>query len=532
MKYTTILLLICVTGIFSTIYSQAWIPDLGNGTYKNPIIYADYSDPDVIRVGNDFYMTASSFNCVPALPILHSKDLVNWEIINHAIKKLPDPDFDKPQHGNGIWAPSIRFRDGFFYIYYGDPDRGIFMVKTKDPYGEWDPPVLVKKAYGNIDPCPLWDDDGNAYIVHAFARSRAGINSILYVNKLSSDGTKILGEGKLVFDGHENYPTIEGPKFYKRHGYYYIFAPAGGVKSGWQTVLRSKNVYGPYAAKIVMSQGNTKINGPHQGAYIELENGEGWFIHFQDKGAYGRILYLEPVVWRNDWPVIGRDDDGDSIGEPVLIYKKPNIGKSYPVSIPQTSDNFTDSRLGLQWQWHANFKKCWYSLTEKQGTLRLYSQKLPEGSDNLWDVPNLLLQKFSAPEFEIATYVTFNGRVSGEKTGLVVMGDDYAYLALEQVDDKMVLEQITCLNAEERGSEKTNEKVIVEQNSLYLKVNVREGAVCTFSYSFNGRKFVSIGKAFQAKPGKWIGAKVGLFAIRPYNARAGGYADFDFFRVE
>jgi len=138
-----------------------WIPDLENGNYKNPIIYADYSDPDIIKVGDEFFMTASSFNCVPALPILHSKDLVNWEIINYAIKRLPDKAFDLPQHGCGVWAPSIRYHDGYFYIFHGDPDRGIYMVRTNDIYGEWEPPVLKKEAKGWIDPCPLWDDDGS-----------------------------------------------------------------------------------------------------------------------------------------------------------------------------------------------------------------------------------------------------------------------------------------------------------------------------------------------------------------------------------
>ena len=150
-----ILVLLCVQNF----YAQKWIPDLSNGFYKNPVIWADYSDPDVIRTGNDFYMTASSFNCVPALPVLHSTDLVNWELINHAVKRFPDSYYDIVQHGNGVWAPSLRFHDGWYYIYWGDPDRGIYMVRAQDPYGDWSAPVLVKKAAGNIDPCPLWDDD-------------------------------------------------------------------------------------------------------------------------------------------------------------------------------------------------------------------------------------------------------------------------------------------------------------------------------------------------------------------------------------
>jgi len=211
-----------------------WIPDNGDGTYTNPIIDADYSDPDVIRVNDDFYMTSSSFSHFPGLPILYSKDLVNWRIIGHAVQNYPYEIFNKPQHGNGIWAPSIRYHDGQFYIYFGDPDNGVFMTKTKNPAGLWEPLKLIRSAKGWIDVCPFWDNDGNAYIIHAWANSRSGIKSILTVNKMSSDGTKILDDGITVFDGHAKHPTIEGPKLYKRNGYYYIFAPAGGVKTGWQ----------------------------------------------------------------------------------------------------------------------------------------------------------------------------------------------------------------------------------------------------------------------------------------------------------
>ena len=326
-----------------------------DGTYTNPIIDADYSDPDVIRVGNDFYLTASSFNCIPGLPILHSKDLVNWRIIGHALQEQPPRDvFARPQHGNGVWAPAIRFHNNYFYIFYGYPDFGIYMVKSRHAAGPWSEPLLMRPARGWIDPAPFWDDDGNAYLVHAWANSRSGIKSILTINRMSPDGTKLLDDGKTVFDGRVNHPTIEGPKLYKRYGYYYIFAPAGGVATGWQTVLRSKNIYGPYEDRIVMDRGKTDINGPHQGAWVELESGESWFVHFQDRGAHGRVVHLQPLKWINDWPVIGIDVDGDGKGEPVAKHRKPDVGREYPLRVPQTSDEFAGIKLGLQWQWHAN----------------------------------------------------------------------------------------------------------------------------------------------------------------------------------
>ncbi len=219
------------------------------------------------------------------------------------------------------------------------------MVKARNPAGPWTEPLLIKPARGWIDPCPFWDDDGNAYLVHAWARSRSGINSILTINRMTADGTKLLDEGMMVFDGRIHHPTIEGPKLYKHNGYYYIFAPAGGVTSGWQTVLRSRNLYGPYEDKIVMDQGKTAINGPHQGAWVELKSGESWFIHFQDRAAFGRIVHLQPVAWRDDWPVIGVDADGDGKGEPVLSYRKPNVGREYPSGRKCTSASKLMRRL-------------------------------------------------------------------------------------------------------------------------------------------------------------------------------------------
>ena len=246
--------------------SQVWVSDKGDGTYVNPVIHADYSDPDACVVGDDFFMTASSFNCTPGLPILHSTDLVNWEIINYAIKSVEPADYyASARHGKGVWAPSIRYHNGEFYIYWGDPDFGIFMVKTKDIYGEWEKPVLVKAGKGMIDPCPLWDEDGNVYLAHAWAGSRTGFNSIITVCEMNREGSAVISAPVMVFDGNDGTNhTIEGAKFYKRNGYYYIFAPAGGVVTGWQLVLRSKNVYGPYEPRIVMAQVKTDINGPHQ----------------------------------------------------------------------------------------------------------------------------------------------------------------------------------------------------------------------------------------------------------------------------
>jgi beta-xylosidase len=521
-----VLLLACYVVVVAQISS----PDNGNGTYTNPIIHADYSDPDVVRVGDDFYLTASSFNSAPGLPILHSKDLVNWRIIAHVFQQqIPVGVFAKPQHGNGVWAPAIRYHNNYFYIFYPDPDYGIYMVKAKHPAGPWSAPLMIKSAKGWIDPCPFWDDDGNAYLVHAWANSRSGIKSVLHVNKMSPDGTKILDEGQLVFDGRANHPTIEGPKLYKRNGYYYIFAPAGGVPTGWQTVLRSKNIYGPYEDKIVMDQGSTKINGPHQGGWVELPSGQSWFIHFQDKGPYGRIVHLQPMRWVNDWPVIGVDKDGDGKGEPVTVYPKPKVGYAGPRQVPQTTDQFAGSNLGLQWQWHANFNKAWWSLNDRRGWLRLNSVPLPLEAVNLWPVPNLLLQKLPASAFTLTSKIDASGLLPNEEAGLVMMGMDYSYLAVVRTDEGFRLEKTDCKDANAGNQELEDEGLNINSGVVHLRVTVDAEANCQFSFSGDGRKFMTLGGKFKARQGRWIGAKVGLFSLAFSQARKPGHADFDYF---
>jgi beta-xylosidase len=509
--------------------SKVWVADNGNGTYKNPIIHADYSDPDAIRVGDDYYMIASSFTDIPGLPILHSNDLVNWSILGYALaKNVPAEYYAKPQHGNGVWAPSIRFHNDEFYIYYPDPDFGIYLIKAKNISGPWSEPQLVLPGKGLIDPCPLWDGD-KMYLVHALAGSRAGLKSVILVKELNVEGTKVISDGSIVYDGHELDPTIEGPKMYKRNGYYYIFAPAGGVSTGWQTVLRSKNVYGPYERKVVMDQGATTVNGPHQGAWVSTQTGEDWFIHFQDKEAYGRVIHLQPMKWVNDWPVSGVDKDSDGKGEPVSVYKKPNVGKVYSIETPAETDEFNSSTLGLQWQWHANPKTYWSFLNGKN--LRLYGVELPKDFKNYWDVPNLLLQKFPAETFTVTTKVTFNPKAIDEKFGFIIMGIDYAYLSITKKADGNYLSFTTCKKAD-KGEIEAEQPISKVDKDIYLKVEVNKNAVCQFSYSTDGISFKETGVKFTAVPGKWIGAKMGIFYTRKVWLNDSGYADIDWFRIE
>ena len=517
--------------------SEVWTGDNGDGTYTNPILHADYSDPDVVRVGDDFYMTVSSFNATPGLPILHSKDLVNWHIINHALPQLPADIYDVPQHSKGVWAPCIRYYDGEFFIYWGDPDLGIFMVKTEDPGGDWSAPVMVAEGTGAgmIDPSPLWDEDGNAYLVTAWAGSRAGVNSILTVYKMSPDGTSILDNGRNIYSGHDYNHTVEGPKFMKRNGYYYVFAPAGGVEQGWQLVLRSTNIYGPYEEKVVMAQGETDINGPHQGGYVETPSGQPWFMHFQDKGVYGRILHLNPVKWVNDWPVIGVDEDGDGCGEPVVTHNKPKVDVEWPVMTPAESDEFNSLQPGLQWMWAANEKVTWSVPMPEEGVLRLLAVPKKDSLASLWKTPNLLLQRLPAPSFTATTKVELNiewGVWQGKQAGLIMKGNDYSYLAIRKDDEGFYVKQIINKGANEGGLEQCVATKRIASNQVYLKMDVQgPDAWCKFSYSEDSENYFAIGEKFNATRVLWSSAKMGIFCTGEPGNRIGSYADFDWFRV-
>ena len=448
---------------------------------------------------------------------------------------LPQEVYDLPQQSKGVWAPCIRYHRGEYYIFWGDPDFGIYRVKTKNPLGEWEKPVLVKAGKGMIDPSPLWDDDGNAYLVTAWAGSRAGVNSILTVWRMSPDATTILDNGYNVYSGHDHNHTVEGPKFYKKDGYYYILAPAGGVEQGWQLALRAKEIYGPYEEKIVMAQGSTNINGPHQGAYVETQSGEPWFIHFQDRGVYGRILHLNPVNWVNGWPVMGLDNDGDGCGEPVRMHQKPDVGAEWPIASPAESDEFNGDKPGFQWSWNANEKVTWSVAMPNIGVLRLLAVSKPTAEASLWKVPNILTQRLPAENFTATTKVSLNIEWDvwqGKQAGLIMLGNDYSYLTIRQDAEGYYVEQVQNKGANLEGMEKSIAKERIGSNTAYLQVNVKgPDALCRFSYSEDGENFQAIGEEFHATRVLWSSAKIGIFSTSEPGYRIGGYADFDWFRI-
>ena len=522
-----------------------WNADLGNGMYKNPILYADYSDPDACRAGEDYFMIASSFCNAPGLPVLHSKDLVNWKVVNYILPKVPEERYDKPVHGCGVWAPAIRYHDGTFFACFPMPDEGIYMSTTKDPFGTWSEPVNIRPGAGWIDPCPFWDEDGRAYLVAGVAKSRIGYKSVLHMIEMQPDGMGLIGEAKVVFDGNLNeQETIEGPKLYKRNGWYYIFAPAGGVKTGWQTVLRSRNIFGPYEYRVVMRQGDTPVNGPHQGAWVDTVTGEDWFLHFQDVYAAGRIIHLQPMSWKEDWPIIGIAKDGNDYGEPVLTYRKPNVGeaaKEAEICEPDASDDFSKNTLGLQWQWNANPKEDWYKLTSEGLCLNAVKQeeKIKHG-----DYPNLLLQKWPAPEFICDTTLSIAGLKANEEAGVISMGVKYALLSFARNEEGVV--EASFINGEQKygkilveSTEETSTSLGTlafadDSETITVRMSVQRVGTqdlsekeknfpleeVVFEYSTNGTDYKKAG-SYMAAAGRWVGVKSGVYCAAHHSEAVG-----------
>ena len=315
--------------------------------FRNPLLDHDVPDPDATALSTGGWaLVASSFDRAPGLPLWHSDDLMHWRPAGFAGGHREDAP-----HDGGVWAPSIREHAGRLFVVWGDPDVGVLVVDAPGLEGPWSAPRVLRAGRGLIDACPIWDEDGGrARIVHGYARSRAGFANRIDVFEADADLTTDLGASRTVIDGDAiaGCAVLEGPKIYRRGGHLWIFAPAGGVATGWQYAFRATSWDGPWEHRIVLEQGDTPVNGPHQGAWIVGDDGEEWFAHFQATGARGRVLHLQPLRWSTDgWPVIG---DPDRPGLPVGSWETPR-GGTVPPPPPRTGDDFAGD--GSAGSWHA-----------------------------------------------------------------------------------------------------------------------------------------------------------------------------------
>lgn len=560
--------------------------DQGNGTYVNPILNADYSDPDAIRVGDKYYMVASDFHFM-GMQVLESDDLVNWTLIAQLYDRLDFPKWEtNERYAGGSWAPAIRYHDGKFWVFFCTPHEGLFMTQATDPRGPWTPLHLVEKVEKWEDPCPFWDEDGQAYL----GRSKHGAGPII-IHRMTPDGKRLLDEGRTVYTG----PVAEGTKIHKRDGYYYLSIPEGGVESGWQTVLRSRNIYGPYEKKVVLEQGITPVNGPHQGAMVDTPEGEWWFLHFQQFNPIGRVVHLQPMHWRDGWPVIGVDQNMNGIGEPVPSWRMPgwtlaksetldtdnsrdsrlsgvsgfsrlarnsktsilssssgdssssssssdssssSITSPSPKNLPATSDEFNSPDLGLQWQFNHNPVDEAWSLTEHKGHLTLHA--LP--SESFKKARNTLTQKSMGYTGQFTIKLDASALKDGDHAGLACMGKVNHQVGVKKVDGKLHLyvgeDEATASdkfrsgatnNSPQKEDGRTDKNSLtVTKKTIYLRLHL-DGLrnVYSFSYSYvdTDKAFTPIGEPFAMRFGHWKGVRPALFCYTTEGE--GGKANFD-----
>ena len=474
--------------------SQYTWGDLGNGYFRNPVLLADYSDPDAIRVGDRYYMVASDFHFM-GMQVLESEDLVNWRLISQIYSRFDLPGWDTNEHySGGSWAPSIRYHDGRYYVYFCTPDEGLFMSTATNPAGPWEPLHCVKAVFHGEDPCPFWDEDGQAYLGH----SLWGAGPII-LHKMSADGKELLDDGVTVYQG----PIAEGTKIHKWDGYYYLSIPEGGVSGGWQTILRSKDIYGPYERRIVLQTGSTDINGPHQGSILDTPFGEWWFLHFQDRGALGRVVHLQPMRWEDGWPVMGQDYDGNGIGEPVPIWNKPLSAKNTKRELPASSDDFKSAELGLQWQFNHNPRNEGWSLTRRRGSLAIDGLEAP----SFKMAHNTLSQKLMGYHGSYTVLMDLDDLADGQKAGLACMGAENFCIGVSLTQGRQ------ALFFEKEGE--ILDTTPLKANKIWLRLcfDVNAGTDgFYFSFSSDGKTFQRFGNAFTARNGFWKGARPALFS--------------------
>jgi beta-xylosidase len=494
------------------IMAQKRQSDNMDGTYTNPLISADFPDPDVVQAGDTWYMVTTTMFVFPGVTILKSHDLVNWEYCANALPRFDMGkcyDLDScNRYRHGQWATSFKYHNGKFYLLFITLDEGGFLCTADKPEGPWQIKKLPKGFY---DAGLFFDDDGRIYVAHGYSKINITELDTSFAPK---------GNDSLVFTGDIR-KGLEGTHVYKINGYYYLYCTYGGL-DGIQVALRSKNIYGPYEEKVVIRDTTHGVNfGIHQGALIKTQTGEWWTILFVDSGPFGRFPSLQPVTWTDGWPMVGID------GKAVVTYKKPNVGKTYPVTTLPTSDEFNEKRLGMQWGLNHNPDPGKWSLTARPGYLRLQTVKVVS---NLREARNTLTQRpFTYYAAGIPTTMVTKMDAAkmkeGDVAGLALFQDPYAYIAVKQMNGSKYVVMV--------NNGKTVDSVSMNGSTVYLRtIASNSTAKASFEYSFDNKTFKPLGNELLMRFNLSIftGNKGCLFNYA--TKETGGYVDFDWFRMQ
>jgi beta-xylosidase len=493
-----------------TAIAQQMQSDNGDGTYTNPVIYSDFPDPDVIRVDSVYYMVSTTMFIFPGVTILKSYDLVNWEYCSNAVQRF---DFSGcynldgcNRYSHGQWATSLKYHNGTYYLLFITLDEGGFLCTATKPEGPWEIRHLPRGFY---DPGLFFDDDGKIYVAH-------GYNTI-NITALDTNFTA-KGSDVLVFT-YDIRSGLEGTHVYKINGYYYLYCTYGGG-DGFQVALRSRNIYGPYEEKIVIRDNGNLGTGIHQGALIETQTGEWWSVIFQDGGAFGRFPTLQPVTWQDDWPMVGVNGKG------VITYRKPNVGKEYPIKMLPTSDEFDSTALGMQWGWNHNPDSTKWSLTQNPGYLRLTTAKVVS---DLRNARNTLTQRIFAYYSRsipttATTKVDVDNMQDGDVAGLAVFQDPYAFIAIKKTNG---IKYAVMVN-----NGRAIDSVAVNASTVFLRASANYGnSRASFAYSLDSQSFTKLGNELSMRFNLSIftGNKFCLFNYP--TIATGGFVDFDWVRI-